>query len=81
MKDPVVVDCPEQKVNYCKTLHLIDKWNGMELCYVIAKGGRKTHRWTNQAIIQILQYNLQQYLLDLYFFREYHYQQDPNLSC
>ena len=46
MKDLAPVDCPEQMMAYCKTFHLIDKGNGVELRYTMANGGSKLHGWT-----------------------------------
>ena len=50
MKDPAPVDYPEQIVAYFKTFHLIDKGIGVELRYMMANGGSKTHGWTPKLL-------------------------------
>ena len=41
--DQSYVDTIEQMIDYCNTFHLIDKGNGVESRFVMAKGGSKSH--------------------------------------
>ena len=79
-KDQVLVDALEQTVAYCETFHLIDKRNGVELWYVLGKGGSKTHGWTPKISFQFFNITLNNaYWISSALHKRLH-QQDSNLS-
>ena len=45
-------------VAYCKTFHLIDKGNGVELRYTMANGGSKSHVWTPKLSFRLFNITL-----------------------